>query len=281
MILPQTNGDKPEGSQATPKEPVASTARYWDRIAGGHPDRFRMPMWRIYCDELQRSWLRQAAAPRTFRCTLKTDLFEEAQGDGLTSFLAESSEKVLGIDISPSIVAQARKRHPDILGAVADVRRLPYASGSFDRIVSVSTLDHFHHPSELEDALTELVRVLAPGGHLFLTLDNPCHPIVALRGLLPSVAFGHSTLLPYHVGPTLKAGDLQRALEKRGLAIEQTHHQMHLPRILVLHLCRAMDASGSLRRHWLRWMLAFEHLDRWPTAPFTGHFVAIHARRPG
>lgn len=281
MILPHATCDKPGSAHAPPEEVVVPTAGYWDRIAGERTDRFRIPVWRAYCDELQRSWLRRAAAPRTFRRTLKTDLFEEAQGEGLASFLGESSEQLLGIDISPRVVSQARQRHPGIVGTVADVRHLPHASGSFDRIVSISTLDHFRHPTELQAALTELVRVLAPGGHLFLTLDNPWNPIVAMRDLLPAAAFGRSTLLPYHVGPTLPAVVLRRALETRGLVIQQSEHQMHVPRILALHLCRAMDPSSSMSHRWLRWMLALEHLGRWPTAPFTGHFVAIHARRPG
>ena len=280
MILPHATCDKPWSPHATAKDPDIPTARYWDRIAGERTDRFRIPVWRAYCDELQRSWLRQAAAPQTFRRTLKTDLFEEAQGDGLASFLGESSEQLLGIDISPRVVAQALQRHPGITGEVADVRRLPYTSGSIDRIVSISTLDHFRQPSELQDALTELVRVLAPSGHLFLTLDNPWNPMVAMRGLLPAFAFGRSALLPYHVGPTLAAVDLQGALEARGLVIQQTQHQMHLPRIFGLHLCRMLDPSWNVSVRWLRCMLAFERLGRWPTAPFTGHFVAIHARRP-
>lgn len=280
MILPHATCDKPASPHPRAKEPNLPIATYWDRIVEERTGRFRIPVWRAYCDELQRAWLRDAAAPRTFRRTLKTDLFEEAQGEGLASFLGESSEQLLGIDVSPRVVAHARQRHPGITAEVADVRRLPYASGSFDRIVSISTLDHFREPSELQDALTELVRVLTPGGHLFLTLDNPWNPMVAIRSLLPSTAFGRSALLPYHVGPTLAAVDLRRALEARGLVIQQTQHQLHLPRILVLHLCRTMDPSRDVTRRCLRWMLAVERLRRWPTASLTGHFVAMHARRP-
>ena len=71
MILPHATCDKPGSAHAPPEEGVVPMAGYWDRIAGEHPDRFRIPAWRAYCDELQRSWLRRAAAPKIFRRTAR------------------------------------------------------------------------------------------------------------------------------------------------------------------------------------------------------------------
>jgi SAM-dependent methyltransferase len=63
-----------------------------------------------------------------------------------------------------------------------DLRALEFADGVFDRIVCVSTVEHIgmdnrryggaeeHDPAGAATAVSELVRVLAPGGALFLTV---------------------------------------------------------------------------------------------------------------
>ncbi len=61
---------------------------------------------------------------------------------------------------------------------------LPFADGAFDLVVSNSTLDHFRTPADIQTSFAELHRVLAPGGSLILTLDNPSNPVVALQKLL-------------------------------------------------------------------------------------------------
>jgi len=55
---------------------------------------------------------------------------------------------------------------------------------------------------------------------------------------------------------------------------------MHVPRIVLLHLCRLFRPHSTAGRTLLRCMLASERLARWPTAPLTGHFAAVLARRP-
>ena len=67
----------------------------------------------------------------------------------------------------------------------ADVRCLPFVDGVFDLVVSNSTLDHFETSREIERAVAEIHRVLAPRGLFILTLDNPANPAVALRNALP------------------------------------------------------------------------------------------------
>jgi SAM-dependent methyltransferase len=46
----------------------------------------------------------------------------------------------------------------------ADVRKLPYADGTFDLIVSSSA---FEHITGLDEGIREMHRILKPGGHLF------------------------------------------------------------------------------------------------------------------
>ena len=54
---------------------------------------------------------------------------------------------------------------------IADARKLPFHDNSFDRVVSISVLEHIY-PAEGGDvqALKEISRVLRPGGELLLTV---------------------------------------------------------------------------------------------------------------
>ncbi len=70
----------------------------------------------------------------------------------------------VGIDISPFFSADARRDVPLLLG---DLRRLPFADGTFTKAWSLDVLEHLS-PDALRAMLAEANRVLAPGGALFV-----------------------------------------------------------------------------------------------------------------
>lgn len=79
--------------------------------------------------------------------------------------------KIIGIDISPAMVAQAH-RNMDIYGRnrkievrVADANALPFMDGTFDRVVSTGSLHHWKDPI---GALSEVYRVLRPDSYALL-----------------------------------------------------------------------------------------------------------------
>jgi len=84
---------------------------------------------------------------------------------------ASPSTRLLGIDISPSMVAQARRNlvhygwGPDIEVLVAGANALPFADGTFDRVVSTGSLHHWKDPLQ---ALSEAHRVVKMGGYALL-----------------------------------------------------------------------------------------------------------------
>lgn len=137
--------------------------QYWSEIADSGDDHIAYPLWRDYCDTLHarllRSWLHGAKFPTA----LKTDLFDEACGNGMASELERIAGRIIGLDISQSIAKRAARRHPVMNVAVEDVRKISLGDGSVDFVFSNSTLDHFAEPSYLEKSLREIVRILAPG----------------------------------------------------------------------------------------------------------------------
>ena len=64
-----------------------------------------------------------------------------------------------------------RKGHGKIVGGEADIQNLPYPDNTFDKLVSISVMEHI-----LDDALAlrEMMRVLKPGGLLLMTMEY--HP---------------------------------------------------------------------------------------------------------
>ncbi len=49
-----------------------------------------------------------------------------------------------------------------------DARRLPFADGAFDVIVTKDALHNIYNAAERDTAVREIARVLRPGGRLFL-----------------------------------------------------------------------------------------------------------------
>ena len=70
----------------------------------------------------------------------------------------------VGIDIAPFFSHEARAGIDLLLG---DLRRLPFADGTFDKAWSLDVLEHLS-PEALAAMLKEAARVLKPGGSLFV-----------------------------------------------------------------------------------------------------------------
>ena len=91
-----------------------------------------------------------------------------------------SGEGVLGVDINAWNLQQARLHAPDAGFVTGDAENLPLASSSFDLALCTETLEHLNEP---EKAVSELVRVLRPGGRLIGSVPRR-HVIWRLRKML-------------------------------------------------------------------------------------------------
>jgi SAM-dependent methyltransferase len=245
---------------------------HWEDVALAWPQTRPTRLLRAYSDATNRAWL-EREVPAAAGTLLKTDAFDEAVGTGLVDFLRTRAEDVTVIDVSPSIVAAARQ--PGARYETGDVRSLRYPDESFDVVVSNSTLDHFQHAHEIEDALAELHRVLAPGGILLVSLDNPSNPLVALRNVLPYRPLARLGLVPNYVGATLDARRLRELLGRTGFDVERVEALMHVPRVLVAAIASLAGAAedGKLVER----LTSFERLGTAKTRLVTGQFVGARA----
>lgn len=93
----------------------------------------------------------------------------------LSAALHDRGATVTGLDASAGMVDLAKRRlSPAVEFHVADLNDLlPFDDGRFDDVVASLVL---HYIEDWTPALTEMRRVLRPGGRLFASID---HPIVA------------------------------------------------------------------------------------------------------
>ncbi len=70
---------------------------------------------------------------------------------------------VIVADVSWGMLSQARQK--DLVAVSAESERLPFADGTFDRVLMVDALHHVVHQGE---TVRELFRALKPGGRLVI-----------------------------------------------------------------------------------------------------------------
>jgi SAM-dependent methyltransferase len=93
-----------------------------------------------------------------------------------TRHLASSGHDVTGVDLTPEMLERARRAVPEAAFHQADLREIPADDGQFALVVCGLALAHV---ADLSSAIAELARVLAPGGHLIVSV---LHPFLALLG---------------------------------------------------------------------------------------------------
>lgn len=265
------------------KADIRDAARHWNSVAGNqqattsnNPVLARHKR-RVYADLITR-WTGEATPSRA----LKTDLFAEAFNDEEFVSSLPWSGRVVGIDISSAVLHSARRRSGTgmLEGYVTcDVTSLPFREGSFDLIVSDSTLDHFQTQDEIHRALGELVRVLSPGARLILSIDNPACLSYPPRWLVR--LWMHLGLAPYYVGVTLSAASLRTSLESLGMVLQFQTAILHYPHpdgvVRFVERCFTGLGRGHLDGLTGKAFALFERLGNSGIRYRTGRYLAVCA----
>lgn len=119
---------------------------------------------------------------------------------GLTAF---------GVDLSPQMVALARRAHPRLRFDVGSMLALDLPDGALGGIVANYSIIHIP-PERLPDVFAEFHRVLAPGGHLLLVFQ------VGDESLHLTEAFGRVISLDFQ---RLRPDRVAELLSQAGLVI--------------------------------------------------------------
>jgi len=91
-------------------------------------------------------------------------------GNGhFTKWLRQRAGQVFGVDHNPRNCRAGAREYPDLRLAASAAEGLPFADGSFDCVVCSDTIEHTDSD---QAAVDELLRVLAPGGTLVLSMPQ-------------------------------------------------------------------------------------------------------------
>jgi ubiquinone/menaquinone biosynthesis C-methylase UbiE len=136
-----------------------------------------------------------------------------------------------------------------------DALRLPFADGSFDRIVCSEVLEHIW---DADGAITELVRVLKPGGRIAVTVPTrwPERVSWALNSHYHDTPGGHIRIW--------RQPDLEQRLERAGLYLRGSHHAhaFHSP------------------YWWIKCSVGLENTDAWPVRKYHDFLTYQIVRQP-
>ena len=106
--------------------------------------------------------------------------------------------RVVGVDFSTAMLAQARKQDTAIDFCEGDAAALPFADNSFDAVIINFGLLHFGNPGQ---ALGEAYRVLHPGGRIGFTVWATPDTAIGFQIMLQAIETHGDPNVPLPEGP--------------------------------------------------------------------------------
>ena len=175
-------------------------------------------------------------------------------GEGrLARDLAALGHDVVGVDVSPTMLAAARAAAPEMELHLADAADLPFPVASFALAVAFMSLQDV---DDLPGALHEAARVLAPGGRLCLAIVHPLNSAGTFTE--------RTTDSPFVIdGSYLDESVTDETFERDGLAMRfvsrhrplQTYTELLAANGLLIERLRepALPEAGFNGEHGARW----------------------------
>lgn len=175
-----------------------------------------------------------------------------------------SSGNIHGLDLNPHFIKIAQRR-AELLGitnttfAVGDVHELPYREAMFDAVVSEKLLMHV---APLEGVLSEISRVLVPGGRAVFVDYDP-HTIM-VAGPDPQLTSRLMASAANLYASPLAARETARACSKAGLYVERVRGYLQvfedptlptvegMPDVWCDHAAAGRGVDQGTARRWLK-----------------------------
>jgi SAM-dependent methyltransferase len=131
----------------------------------------------------------------------------------IARYLRDRGVEVRGIDLSPGMVAEARRLNPDIPFWQGDMLALDSKDGTWAGIAAFYAIVHLSK-EEIPRAFAEMKRVLCPGGLLLLAFH------VGEETVHRDELWGQEVNLDFHF---FLSEDIETALRAGGFEIEEAH----------------------------------------------------------
>ena len=156
-----------------------------------------------------------------------------AHGPDFLPFIG--SFELYGVDFSARMLTLARKYSKKFGFAVdlslADVGSLPYPGETFDWAISVATYHHIKGAEKQRAALTELRRVLKPGGEAFITVWNHWQPRFWFKSKEVAVPWRKKSQTLYRYYYLFSYAELEKLVKQAGFEVLKSFPESayHLP----------------------------------------------------
>lgn len=117
----------------------------------------------------------------------KSKILEVGCGNGeFTKRLAKIKSKdikIAAIDLTPDLITLARKtvKNSNVIFKIDNLHKLSFNNNEFNLVCGISILHHV----DLGKSLSEIYRVLKPGGEIFFTEPNMLNPVIFLGIHIP------------------------------------------------------------------------------------------------
>ncbi|MFE6778663.1 class I SAM-dependent methyltransferase [Streptomyces sp. NPDC057702] len=147
---------------------------------------------------------------------------------------------VFGVDLSPEMVALARRTYPELRFVEGAIAALDLADGALAGLVSWYSI--IHTPPELMPAVfAEFHRVVAPGGHVMLAFQVGDEPLRLAE------AFGHTIALEFHRWRPERVSELltDAGFEPQATLVRAAEPTERTPQAYVMVRKPAVEAPGA------------------------------------
>jgi SAM-dependent methyltransferase len=251
--------------------------RDWDRIAGSVRDFFAAPSTQYY-RRCEIALLQRSVGDLAGRRVLKLDLWNEAFNTRILDWIRSQGAEAVGLDLSRVVAFRARRNvrgnghAPAFLRA--DIRELPFLTGSFDVVYTMGTIEHI---DEYRDALREIHRVLRPGGRAVIGVPHKWD--LFLRPLMVRIldAFGQYLYAPEKA---FSARELRRDVEGAGLEVVERTGILTLPGFVRMADLFFFTRRIPLYRLTPLFLAPFEMETRWRWPGRFGYLLTLIADKP-
>ncbi|MDQ3865951.1 MAG: class I SAM-dependent methyltransferase [Actinomycetota bacterium] len=214
------------------------------RAPASYDDAFIATMASAYLEQTAWTQLRLAAVRDLVEPEAGERVLDLGSAAGAVShFLSTFGCDVVGVDSEPRAVAAASALFPRLRFELADVAALPFPDASFDKAVAADLVEHLAD-APFAAMLSEVARVLVPGGTLSFYTPNARHPIERLKERDLVLARNET-----HVA-VRDAGALARAFGEAGFEVDRNEWRASFFPIL-----RTFERLGGGRFEALRYRL--------------------------
>lgn len=178
---------------------------------------------RFFCNSFVRRFIQRGQAQRwrgMRRMAPGGDALEVGCGNGAGALLIMeyfAPRSLAALDPDPAMLKLARKRLAGTVATVVegDAQSLPYPDSSFDAVFNFGII---HHLEDWRKGLSEVARVLRPGGAFYIE--------EIFAGLYAGALLKHVVAHPEH--DRFQAPEFKRALADNGLVLLPGHHESRL-----------------------------------------------------